>query len=70
MANKAFGSLKKYGKERNDMAVMAKQYPAFVIDKSKVESFMNLKSSKSNSKVVRKRAQALRNVLKDDTKKK
>lgn len=56
-------------KGRNDMAVISKKRSAFVVDSKKVDSFLNQKFSKHNDKIIRDRADALRKILNDETKK-
>lgn len=57
-------------KGRNDMAVMSKKKSAFVVDSKKVDLFLNQKSSKHNDRIIKDRAEALRKILNDETKKK
>lgn len=57
-------------KGRNDMAVISKKRSAFVVDSDKIDLFLNQKSSKRNDRIIKDRADALRKVLNDETKKK
>lgn len=61
-----FSKNKKKGS--NDMAVMQKPRPAFVLDESKAKDFFNLKSNRKHNKIIEMRAQSLRKNLKDETK--
>ena len=63
-------SFVKSRKGRNDMAVISKKRSAFVVDSDKIDLFLNQKSSKRNDRIIKDRADALRKVLHDETKKK
>ena len=52
------------------MAVISKKRSAFVVDSDKIDLFLNQKSSKRNDRIIKDRADALRKVLNDETKKK
>lgn len=65
-----FSFRKKNKKGSNDMAVMQKPRQAFILDSKKANDFFSIKSSKEYNKIIEKRAQSLRKILKDETKKK
>lgn len=42
--------------------------PPFIIAKDKAEEFLNIKSSTEHNEIIEKRSDALRKILKDETK--
>ena len=62
-------TLKLREKERNEMAVMTTRGSAFVLDPAKTEAFLSQKTSEKDKKIIKERAEALRKILKDETRK-
>jgi hypothetical protein len=64
-----FSKKNKKRKGSDDMAVMQKPSPAFILDENKAKEFFSLKPNKMHNKIIEMRAQSLRKNLKDETKK-
>lgn len=67
---KGLFAFEKTGKGRNKMTIAKPHNSAFVLDSKKIDSFLNQKPSKNSDRIVKDRADSLRKILTDETRKK